>query len=198
MHRVRPAPSFFSCVPARRGWLAVALFAAALIAAGVLAASPASAAAPTIAVSADQSLRFGSFFTDTAGNRTVSASGIVSGTAIVPVTGASPGPAQFTITYDRGNNANTAYSLLVSVLLPSAPSQISGGVTGTLTRFDTDLPGVSVLVPGQSVQATLVGCNRRTCVRTFRVGGTLQITRTIGGAQLVIPLPVVVSVLAEL
>lgn len=71
-------------------------------------------------------------------------------------------------------------------------------MTGTLTRFDTDLPGIGTLIPGQSVQTTLIGCARRTCIRTFRVGGTLQIARTSGGAELVIPLPVVVTVLAEL
>jgi len=188
VHWVRPA---LSSLPG-------ALMRLTLFAAASFLANPAVAAAQTVSVSADQSLRFGSFFTDTSGSRTVSANGTVSGSAIIPVTGPSPGPAQFTITYDRGNNANTAYSLLVSVLLPSAPSQISGGVTGTLTRFDTDLPGISGLIPGQATQTTLIGCNRRTCTRTFRVGGTLRIARTVGGAQLAIPLSVVVTVLAEL
>ena len=169
-----------------------------MAAAAVLAASPTAAMAGTVNVSADQTLRFGSFFTDTTGSRTVSASGTVSGTAIIPVTGASPGPAQFTITYDRGTNATTAYSLLISVQLPGSASQVSGGVTGSLTRFDTDLPGIPTLLPGQALLATLIGCNQRTCVRTFRVGGTLQIARTAGGAQLALPLPIVVTVLAEL
>ncbi|MFM9934579.1 MAG: DUF4402 domain-containing protein [Novosphingobium sp.] len=170
----------------------------ALLAGCVAVSEPAQAAASSVTLSADQALRFGSFFTDTFGSRTVSASGSVTGTSIVPITGASPGPAQFTLTYDRGNNANTSYSLLISVLLPSGSSQVSGGVTGTLSGFDTDLPGIGTLIPGQSVQTTLVGCQRRTCIRTFRVGGTLQIARTSGGAQLTIPVPIVVTVLAEL
>lgn len=162
------------------------------------AASPALAAAPSVTVSADQALRFGSFFTDTSGTRTVSATGSVSGSAIVPLTGTTPAPAQFTITYDRGNNANTAYSLLIAVLVPGTASQVSGGVTGTINRFDTDLPSLSTLTPGQTAQITLTGCQRRICSRTFRVGGTLQVVRTTGGAQLSIPLPLVVTVLAEL
>ncbi len=193
MHRVCPAPSTFVATMSRR-----TLTVAPYLAAALLASSPARADSPSVTVSTDQTLRFGSFFTDTAGSRTVSANGTVSGSAIIPVTGASPGPAQFTITYDRGNNANTAYSLLISVLMPGTASQVSGGVTGSLTKFDTDLPGIATLLPGQTVQATLIGCNRRTCVRTFRVGGTLQIARTTGGAQLAIPLPIVVTVLAEL
>ena len=198
MHRVcpapsPPAPSSYAATTSRR-FIAVAP----LLAPALLAASPVWAASPSLTISTDQTLRFGSFFTDTAGSRTVSANGTVSGSAIVPVTGASPGPAQFTITYDRGNNASTAYSLLISVLMPGTTSQVSGGVTGSLTKFDTDLPGISTLLPGQTVQATLVGCDRRTCVRTFRVGGTLQIARTAGGAQLAIALPIVVTVLAEL
>lgn len=190
MHWVRPTPSFSRNHLALRAALAAALMA------GL--PETALAAEPSVTVSADQLLRFGSFFTDTSGSRNVSANGTVSGTAIIPVTGASPGPAQFTITYDRGNNANVNYSLLVSVMMPGSASQVSGGVSGTIARFDTDLPGISVLLPGQTVQTTLIGCRRRICSRTFRVGGTLQVTRKRGGAQLAIPLPIVVTVLAEL
>lgn len=164
----------------------------------VLSAAPALAAAPSVTVSADQTLRFGSFFTDTTGTRTVSATGSVTGSAIVPLAGPAPGPAQFTFTYDRGNNSNVNYSLLISVLVPGTASQVSGGVTGTIAQFDTDLPGISALVPGQIAQVTLTGCQRRTCSRTFRVGGTLQVARTSGGADLAIPVPIVVTVLAEL
>lgn len=189
MHRVCPA------FPYR----AIRRMAAALLGAGLaMAASPALAAAPSVTLTADQSLRFGSFFTDTTGSRAVSATGSVTGSAIVPLTGAPPGPAQFTLTYDRGNNAAVNYSLVISVLVPGTASQVNGGVTGTITRFDTDLPGIGALLPGQSAQVTLVGCQRRICSRTFRVGGTLQVARTSGGAQLAIPLPIVVTVIAEL
>lgn len=191
MLRVRPAPSSDK----DRTGLGLAFAAAALLAGSP---GPALAAQPSVTLTADQLLRFGSFFTDAAGSRSVSANGTVSGTAIIPVTGASPGPAQFTITYDRGNNANIRYSLLISVSVPSSISQVSGGVTGTIARFDTDLPGIGTLFPGQTVQTTLIGCDRRICSRTFRVGGTLQVNRTSGGAQLTIPLPIVVTVLAEL
>lgn len=175
-------------------WIAAALLGAS---AGGL-PGPAMAAAPSVTVTADQTLRFGSFFTDTSGTRTVSATGSVTGSAIIPLTGPAPGPAQFTLTYDRGNNASVAYSLLISVLVPGAASQVSGGVSGTIARFDTDLPGVSALLPGRIAQVTLIGCQRRICSRTFRVGGTLQVARTSGGANLAIPLPIVVTVLAEL
>jgi hypothetical protein len=174
------------------------IYAPALIAAFGLTADPAHAQQVSTSLSADQALRFGSFFTDTTGSRVVSASGSVSGTAIVPVSGPSAGPAQFTFTYDRGSNSSRTYALLVQILLPGSSPQVSGGVTGTLSAFDTDLPGVSALVPGQAVQATFTGCSRRTCIKSFRVGGTLKVSRTTGGAQLAIPLPIVVTVLAEL
>lgn len=189
MHRVRIAP-----LNRTIRWMAAAVLGAGL--AGF--SAPALAAAPSVTVSADQALRFGSFFTDTTGTRTVSATGSVTGSAIIPLTGTSPGPAQFTVTYDRGNNANTNYSLLIAVLVPGTASQVSGGVTGTIASFDTDLPGVNALLPGQTAQVTLTGCQRRICSRTFRVGGTLQVARTSGGAQLAIPVPIVVTLLAEL
>ncbi|WP_421854550.1 DUF4402 domain-containing protein [Novosphingobium sp.] len=189
MHRVRPARLHRVI-----RWIAAAAAGAGLASA----AAPALAATPSVTVSADQALRFGTFFTDTTGTRTVSATGSVTGSAIVPLTGTAPGPAQFTFTYDRGNNANLAYSLLIAVLVPGSASQVSGGVTGTIAQFDTDLPGLGALVPGQIAQFTLAGCQRRICSRTFRVGGTLQVARTSGGADLAIPLPIVVTVLAEL
>ncbi len=189
MHRVRLA-----CPRPMIRWIAAAVAGVGLASS----AAPALAATPSVTVSADQALRFGSFFTDTTGTRTVSATGSVTGSAIIPLTGTAPGPAQFTFTYDRGNNANVAYSLLVAVLVPSTARQVSGGVTGTIARFDTDLPGVGSLLPGQTTQFTLTGCQRRICSRTFRVGGTLQVARTSGGADLAIPLPIVVTVLAEL
>lgn len=176
-------------------WAAAATVLGASLGCGTL---PGHAAPVSVTVSADQALRFGSFFTDTTGTRSVSATGSVTGSAIIPLAGTAPGPAQFTFTYDRGNNANVAYSLLISVLVPGTASQVNGGVTGTIARFDTDLPGVTTLLPGQSAQVTLTGCQRRTCSRTFRVGGTLQVARTSGGADLAIPLPIVVTVLAEL
>lgn len=189
MHRVRLANPLRAI-----RWMATAVLG--LGVAGTT--SAAHAASPSVTVSADQTLRFGSFFTDTSGTRTVSATGSVTGSAIIPLTGTAPGPAQFTLTYDRGNNANVTYSLLIAVLVPGAASQVSGGVTGTIASFDTDLPGVSALLPGQTAQVTLTGCQRRICSRTFRVGGTLQVARTSGGAQLAIPVPIVVTVLAEL
>ena len=92
MHRVRIAPSF-QCV--RPALLAMLLAAS---------ANAAQAAPPSVDVTADQTLRFGSFFTDTAGSRTVFRQWhCYRQRRIVPVTGASPGPAQFTINYDRGN-----------------------------------------------------------------------------------------------
>ena len=169
-----------------------------MLGAGLALSTPALAATPSITVTADQALRFGSFFTDTSGTRTVSATGTVTGSAIVPLTGSAPGPAQFTFTYDRGINANVNYSLLIAVLVPGTASQISGGVTGTIASFNTDLPGVSALLPGQIAQITLTGCQSRICSRTFRVGGTLQVARTSGGAELAIPIPIVVTVMAEL
>ena len=193
MLRVRP-----SLLAHRLRRTAAALLGAGLAAGWASVPAPALAAPATVTVTADQALRFGSFFTDTTGSRTVTSAGSVSGTAIIPLTGSVPGPAQFTLTYDRGNNANVAYALLISVLVPGAASEVNGGVTGTISRFDTDLPGVGTLLPGQTAQVTLIGCRRRICSRTFRVGGTLQVARTSGGAQLAIPLPVVVTVLAEL
>ncbi len=167
------------------------------LAALAVTAPAARAAAPTVSVRADQQLRFGTFFTDTAGSRTVSASGAVSGSAVVPIGSSPAGPAQFTITYDRGNNANRSYALLVQLIVTGVSLKV-GGVTGSLSSFDTDLPGVGPLLPGQAAVYTIKGCQRQICTHTFRVGGKLDVTRTTGGAALTLALPVTVVVIAEL
>ncbi|WP_295529801.1 DUF4402 domain-containing protein [Novosphingobium sp. Chol11] len=156
----------------------------------------AQAAAPTISVRAEQDLRFGTFFTDTAGTRTVSATGAVTGTAIVPVGANTAGPAQFTITYDRGNNANRTYALQVQLIMTGVSLKV-GGVTGVLSSFDTDLPGVGTLLPGQAAVFTINGCRRQICTQTFRVGGRLDVTRANGGAALALALPLTVVLIAE-
>jgi hypothetical protein len=166
------------------------------VAALALHAPAAQAAAPAISVLAEQDLRFGTFFTDTAGTRTVSATGAVTGSAIVPVGTSTAGPAQFTITYDRGNNANRAYDLQVQLIITGVSLKV-GGVTGVLSSFDTDLPGVGTLLPGQSAFYTIKGCQRQICTRTFRVGGRLDVTRATGGAALALALPLTVVLIAE-
>jgi hypothetical protein len=166
------------------------------LAALALHAPAAQAAAPSITVRADQQLRFGTFFTDTAGSRTVSASGTISGSAIVPIGSGSAGPAQFTITYDRGNNASRSYALQVQLLMTGVSVNV-GGVTGVLSSFDTDLPEVGTLLPGQAVFYTIKGCQRQICTQTFRVGGRLNVTRTTGGAALTLALPLTVVLIAE-
>jgi hypothetical protein len=166
------------------------------LAALTLQAPLAQAAAPSITVRAEQDLRFGTFFTDTAGSRTVSASGAISGSAIVPVGSGSAGPAQFTITYDRGNNANRSYSLQVQLIMTGVSLKV-GGVTGVLSSFDTDLPGVGTLLPGQAALYTIKGCQRQICSQTFRVGGRLDVTRATGGAALTLALPLTVAIIAE-
>ena len=165
--------------------------------AGTLLSAPtAQAAAPSISVRADQQLRFGVFFTDTAGSRTVSSTGAISGTSIVPIGASSTGPAQFTITYDRGNNANRAYELQVQLVVTGVTLRV-GGVTGVLSSFSTDLPGVGTLLPGQAAFYTIRGCQRQICTQTFRVGGRLDVTRASGGAALAIALPLTVVLIAE-
>ncbi len=176
--------------------LAGAAYALIGLAALALSAPAVQAAAPSISVRSDQDLRFGVFYTDTAGSRTVSSSGAISGTSIVPIGASSAGPAQFTITYDRGNNANTAYALQVQLLISGVTLRV-GGVTGVLSSFSTDLPGVGTLLPGQAAFYTIKGCQRQICTQTFRVGGKLDITRTSGGAALALALPLTVMLIAE-
>ena len=152
----------------------------------------------TITVNADQALRFGSFVVTATGSRTVSASGTVTSNGVFSAGNDPAGPAQFTMTYDRGVDASQSIAIIVQVLLSGSASVTQAGVTGTLSNYDTDLPGITLLTPGQSVLFTIANCTQRRCSQTFHIGARLDVTRNSGTAALVLPLPVTANVLAVL
>ena len=151
---------------------------------------------PVIAISADQPLRFGSFVVPGSGSRTVAATGVVTGEGVLPAGNAPAGPAQYTITYDRGSERGGAVSVVVQVLLAVSPVVDRPGLSGALSGFDTDLPGVGRLVPGQIATFTMTDCAQRRCSQTFHVGARLDIASASGGAMLVLSLPLSATVQA--
>ena len=151
---------------------------------------------PEMTISADQPLRFGSFVVPESGSRTVSATGVVTGEGVLPAGNAPAGPAQYTVTYDRGSEGGGVVSVVVQVLLAVSPVVVQPGLSGALSGFDTDLPGVGRLVPGQIATFTMTNCAQRRCSQTFHVGARLDIAHASGGAVLVLSLPVSATVQA--
>ena len=175
-----------------RHWLRRLLLPAAML------ALPASAeAAPaSLTVTPDTVLRFGNFVVITTGSRTISASGAVTNSGIFPVGSAPVGPAQFTVTYDRGNNNPQVLRVIFQLVLGSVSPVSQAGVTGTLSSFVSDLPGAAALVPGQVVTYTIPSCATRTCSMSFRIGARLDVSRASGGAALTIALPVTATLIS--
>lgn len=152
----------------------------------------------SISVSADQPLRFGTFVVPAAGSRSITAEGMVTSNGILSIGSDPVGPAQFTITYDRGSESPRSISILVQVFLSGGQPITVQSVTGSLSSFDTDLPGTTSLAPGVPAIFTIADCTQRQCRQTFHVGARLDVTRSSAGASLIIPLPVTASVLAVL
>lgn len=141
-------------------------------------------------------LHFGSFMVFGSGSRTVTASGTVSDSSIVALEGDPPAPARFTVLYDRGNNSRHSMDIeLELVMSPTAPVRI-GGVSGELSAFETDLPQALRISPGQAIRISMTNCRTRICSRSFRLGATLNVSRTHGGASLVVPIPFDVAVIS--
>lgn len=170
----------------------------ALLAAALCACLPGVAHADGLSLSADSGLRFGSFVVPASGWRAVDAGGAVSGSGIFPAGSDPVGPAQFTVSYDRGSASTGSASIVVQLVLPGSATQVSGGVSGTLSGFVTDLPGLPTLLPGQATIFVIGNCTTRVCSQTFRVGARIDVTRSSGGARLTIPLPLAATVLAVL
>lgn len=146
--------------------------------------------APSLTVSAGSQLRFGVMVVPLSGSRTVGADGSVSDAGVIPVASGATGPAEFTITYDRGVQSTQPLTITLQVVLSAAPPVLQSGVAGQLSAFTSDLPGAPVLVAGTPVTATITNCVTRSCALTFHIGGRLDVLRAFGSANLAFSLPV--------
>ncbi|KLE34158.1 DUF4402 domain-containing protein [Aurantiacibacter luteus] len=173
---------------------------AALTAASLAWTSPLGAAVPSVRIVPESDLRFGTFMVFGSGSRTVSATGLVTDNSIVALEGNPTGPARFTVSYDRGNESNHILDIELDVVVSPVDRTVLGGVEGRLSAFQTDLSGAGAIVPGRPIRVRLRNCRNRVCSQSFSVGARLDVTRSYGGADLVIPIPVdaaVVSVIRQ-
>lgn len=161
----------------------------------LVSAVPTRADQPEVRVTAIRDLRFGSFAVPSSGWREVTPAGVVSGSGIIAMPGAT-GPAQFTLTYDRGNNGQVRLNIQLQLILLPAPVVTQQGVVARLTGYQTDLPGAARVAAGQPVLVSLPDCRQRLCAVSFHVGGRLDLERTSGGGRVEVPIPVSVSVLS--
>lgn len=159
-------------------------------------AGMAQAAPAEVRIVAESDLDFGVFMVFGPGSRTVSAQGAVTDSAIVPLEGRTPAPARFAIHYDRGNNDRKAIDIELELVMTAPPPVRVGGVTGSLSSFETNLPAATRIQPGQAVRISIRACRTRVCSQRFQVGGRLDVSRQFGGAHLAIPLPFDVQVIS--
>ena len=161
---------------------------------------PAQPSATSLNVRAEQQLRFGTMVVIDSGARTVGASGEVTNDNVLPMGYAGVGPAQFTISYDRGTEDGHPINVVVQITLANLPPVTQGAITGGLGNFDTDLPGAAHIEPGRPITTTIAGCVSRVCSVTFHVGARLSITRgggdTPNGGAFSISPPITATVLA--
>ncbi|NBC36918.1 DUF4402 domain-containing protein [Novosphingobium sp. FSY-8] len=168
-----------------------------LLAAASLALSPqlARAGTPSLIVTADQMLTFGTIVAVGTGSRTIHPDGAVDNEGVVPLGDSTARPAQFTITYDSGNTTGGGYQLMVQLVLAAVDIGAVNGVRGTLTNFRTDIAGVGTLQPGNIGSFTLANCYARVCTTSFRVGARLDLSGNLASAPLRFPLPLAVNVI---
>lgn len=161
----------------------------------VFAPGPARADVPSTYVLPEQALRFGRFAVFGSGTRTVSTAGVVTDTGgILAATGEIPGPAQFSVGYDRGNEGNKSITVTMQIVVGAVPPVTNGGVTAIVSNLTSTLPGAATLTPGQIVNVTITNCRVRRCGTTFQLGGQINVTRLWGGAQISTPVPVTATV----
>lgn len=140
-------------------------------------------------------LDFGALVVLGSGTKQIAPDGAITASGLVTVRGPREGPAQFTITYRPGNRTRTA---VVQLVFASIPQLSSNGTTGTVSNLASDLPGISLFLPGQSRIYTMPPCPPPACSVSFRVGGRLSLTGGVAGASFAFPLPISARLVAEL
>lgn len=158
--------------------------------------SPALADPARTTVKADMRLDFGKMVVVDNGSRRISPGGVVTDSGVLSAPGNTTRPAQFTVAYDRGNESRRPLDVTVEVVLSAPGTVASGGVSGKLSAFETDLPEYGSVAPGQVVRVALQGCVQRVCSRSFRVGARIDLARRYGGGTLAMPLPIDATVIS--
>ncbi len=132
------------------------------------------------------------------GSRTVSATGTVTNANVLPVSGGNTGPAQFTLTYDRGAPATGPITVAVLLTLSPPSNFAQNGLVATVSGFDTDLSGIPLLIPAQSILFTMRPCSTQVCAQTFHVGGRIDVTQPGNGGSITVPLTITATLVAAL
>jgi hypothetical protein len=161
-----------------------------------LVAQPGLAREAEIVVTSDQALRFGTLLVPAAGSRIVSARGTVADVGLYQIGNDPVGPAQFTVTYDRGNESKRSINVVVQVLLAGGQRVRVGSVEAQVSGLESDIAAISGLPSGAIATFTMVNCRERRCTQVFRVGAKLDLVRPAGGAEVVVPLTASATVMA--
>lgn len=145
------------------------------------------AAQPELTVSADLPLRFGSLLIPASGSRIVTSRGQVIDSGLFDIGDDPVGPAQFTVTYDRGNEGRKVLNLRVQIFLSGGGPVKVDGVEARLSQLESDSAS-STGGSDRVLNLTLANCRERRCSMSVKVGGRLDVTRSVGGAKLVVAL----------
>lgn len=162
-----------------------------MAAAGLLApAGPARAQPPQLTITPRSSLSFGTFAVFGTGSRTVTPQGTVLDAGIFPDPGTPASPAQFDLTYDRGNESKFPIDIYIQLVISGPNVDTRPGMNATVSALTSNLPGAPAIVPGQAFTVSIVRCAQRVCGTSFQVGGRIDVTRSHGSGTVVIPLPI--------
>lgn len=151
-------------------------------------AKPLVAKPAEVRVTVESEMHFGTFMIFGSGRRTLGVNGTVIDNSIIALEGTRPSPAQFTVSYDRGNESRHVLDIEIELYITAPDSVQINGVTGRLSALETNIPGASRPAEGQPIRITIPNCRTRVCSRSFSIGGTLDVTRAYGGASLTIPI----------
>jgi hypothetical protein len=184
---------FAGLAPASRATALATLALCTLVADQADAATPASFTATAL-----QPLTFGTLVTASGGSRIVGPDGSTSSSGVFPLGDSTSAPAEFTLVYTRASGTLISVLVTFQFSLPAPPTVNIPGISGKLSAFTTDLPGVPTLQPGQTATYIMPACVSPTCAVTFHIGGTLTITRSSGGGNLTFPLTLLATVTTAL
>lgn len=151
----------------------------------------------SLSLTQDQPLRFGSFAVLDRGSKSVGALGTVVNEGLVPLGNLHENPAQFTLTWLRGDAGLQPVTVVVQLAFGKAPAVTTGSINAQITAYETDLGGLTSITPGGGLTYTFANCASASCSATFRVGARMDITAAGDGAPLTLALPITARIMAE-
>ncbi|WP_068075834.1 DUF4402 domain-containing protein [Novosphingobium lentum] len=148
-----------------------------------------------VSVEIDRSLRFGQFAVLGSGSRSLDPTGSVTDIGLFPIGRRDWQSARFTVRHARAPGVTGPASVVVQIVVTTAPQVVTRMATARIVAFD--VTGRGAVQPGEPFEITLTGCASTACTQSIDFGARIEIAGEGDGTTMAFPLSISARVLSE-